>query len=1281
MREEHKLKAVLQIFILVLATVAFAYIVDDNLNGFSEVAVQKNKLLNVLPPILRIIGEMLFSDLKSVSAFDVSDLNVGAITCVKAKDGSICQMWPASECNDKCEEACIPSDRSSVAECKPGTCFDPVEGSCQAGSPKVNCEENQGVWIDDPLENVAQCREGCCVLGDQTSFVTQRQCLRQGNVLGVDEEFKPEIRTELSCLVLARSQEEGACVTEVRVDGLPQTHCNFVTKKQCLESLGDFHSGWLCSNPELNTICVRQATAQCINGKDEVFWFDSCGNKENIYDANKVSSWNNGLVLSKADSCSLGDDLQNQKTCGNCNYLLGSRCSRREGTEKLADKGLDVVCRDLGCVDGDENARRNGESWCVYQGAVGPALNSTGDPDIRSRDAPGSLHIKQICLDGEIITEPCQDYRNGICEESRQTLPDGSDFASASCRLNRWQECISYNTEMGNDPEYAMEECIKNSDCFIKSVDIADNFKFKICVAKYPPGFDLDNYAEGARSVCATATQTCTMVDVKNWKGKWKCKVNCDCKDNKFAEQMNDLCMSLGDCGASVNYVGDYSPSYRVGGDFRPDLTPEYLGIVKGYDEVEEDVYIQGNFSEMIDAMGAVFGIPEGLGDAGDPTANIQKAMNGMAMTSGAIGTVLVMAASTGIGMTALGIVGATTTATTTTLIEFEGGLFLVEGSSSALAPWAGAVIGFAIGVAVVSLLISKFGIAGGLEEWMVYTLIIGGGVALGVAVFFAIKLGVESCAIGGPGGCIVGAIIFIIIVAITIFLKIFGVGKTRKKTVKFSCRPWQAPYGGDDCSKCGKKGLDEWQDSLLCNEYACKSLGQTCSFINQGSGNEMCVDISPHDVKSPMIGPWRNMTQNASSVLEYADVVSGQGFKVKSGESDGCIREYELMVYGIEIDEPAACRVDTVHTPRYEDMENDLTDGLFLYEHSMTMRAPALSELGISGFDPTRRGEVNLYVRCVDKNGNRNVNEQVVEFCVRPAEDVTPPVVQFRDPWFEWVEFNATELKAAIYTNEPADCKWGDINQDYDVMVNELECLNEFSAETMFGFMCNATFPVENNLIMNYIRCEDQPWFEGTEQEGDRNKNSNSYEFKISRTSDPLIIDYVTPDNETLVFGVEPASVAVEVRTAGGMGGKAECKYKIGNSWISFFDTFRTTHRQTFQNFMAGNKVLPIKCEDVAGNIAAKTIEFKIEIDVSAPIVTRVYNSGGSLIVVTDENSVCYYENEDCNFVPTNGTEMLGARLVHSIGMEGDKTYYVKCVDKFDNYLGDCNAVVKGGI
>src|SRR3989344_4029254 len=583
-KNNHYCKTFFEIFLLISMSIAVSYIIKESSSGFNtgfEIEKRGN-YLSTLGLIYKGFIKLIFSDKNFVSAA------TPVYTCLEEKDGSICQEFVSqSDCSTACKDSCVPSSRDKVSQCKLGTCYDKLEGTCQPKSPKAACEAGNGEWNSDPNANIPECKRGCCVIGEQTFFATTQECSRKASVLGMNKEFRPEVDTELACLILSNSQEEGACVFEFEFENT----CKYTTKGNCLEIGGDFNSGLLCSNPELKTNCEPQKTTGCAEDKDGIYWYDSCGNRENIYygptQAKKEESYNDGRTLPLSESCELGtsnNPLANQATCGNCNYLVGSRCGEKTSDEKLSDSKQEFVCRDLRCKTDDGKVKLNGESWCAYNSAIGldkgTGKGSLGEA-LRSIDTPGSRHFRQVCIDGEIRNEACADYRNEICVEAQSPLDNGKDFSSAACRINKWQQCLAYNNEVKGSGEQRKQtekvrddKCDKNSDCFIKQVNIDKNFKFNICAPKYPAGFDLSSNPEASERLCSLATQKCTVVYVKTLSG-WTCKANCNCRKAGFAEQMNDLCMSLGDCGASVNYQGDYTENIKVTNT--PKLSSNYI--------------------------------------------------------------------------------------------------------------------------------------------------------------------------------------------------------------------------------------------------------------------------------------------------------------------------------------------------------------------------------------------------------------------------------------------------------------------------------------------------------------------------------------------------------------------------------------------------------------------------------------------------------------------------------------------------------------------------------
>ncbi len=1242
----YKFKTGLQIFLLITSIFAFAYIIKEVQAGMPEISDFGKKVgfANLFLLALKIVIKLFFSEKNLVSALEAGDLSKGISTCLKGKDGSLCQEYPASECASKCSSQCIPTGRNEINECKLGTCYDVDVGTCQERATRGECESNNGKWFDDSAGNVAECMKACCVVGDETvSLITAKECVKIGEVSGVATIYRTDIKNELVCWAMGKTKIEGGCVFE----NTEEKKCRFLTKGECSGNDGQFYEGILCTHPNIGMNYQKQTAAKCVEGKDEIYWFDSEGNRENIYDANKAKSWNNGLILNKDSSC----DPKNQKTCGNCNRFLGSVCGEKTSTEKLSDNSVGVVCRDLKCTDKNGNRRENGESWCEYQGAIGTDKGSAEFQ--RSVDTPGSTHFRATCVDGEVEINPCADYRNEICVEEENNLGKGEKISNAACVTNLWQLCLNYNTKVKQNSQLSIdrrnEKCVKNPLCTLKKVDAADNFKFDLCVPKYAPGFDLKKNAEGGELSCAFANQKCTVVYVKELDG-WDVEVNEGCLKEGFTQQMNDLCMSLGDCGASVNYNGDLTKNYKVVNT--PRLGDDYLKGIKEYSKPVKNKYAKINVSAYIKAVG---GIEKLGGKFDDPTPD-ELSIGGT--ISGLSGSVLAYAA----GRINPGI----------PLVVTSGG------SSVSLAGATGALAGAAIGFAVTSLLLQYTGVSVGLDPAVTWTLIAAGTVAgavIGYTVLAGetLKAGAAACATGI--GCIIAVIALIVVIIVIAIFAAIGIGDTKKKIVTFSCQPWQPPLGGKKCNECGKDGYP-------CSRYACNALGQSCEFINEGTGKEECVDINPGDVSSPVIRPWNDAL---SKGFRYEEV-SDSGVKIVSGENDGCIGSYQNIVFGINLNEPGYCRYNFKHTNNLDEMENDEGSdfgdrNLFLYNHSQFFSVPDLASLGLPGYDPNRRAEFNMYVRCIDSKGNgKDSKEYVINLCVKPGEDKSAPIVTGREPLNEFVRFDVNKSDASVFTNEPAECKWDlDRNKKFDDMKNSMECINDVEdRESLFGWKCETTFDIEKTESVFYIKCKDQPW--NAENESKRNEMKEPYEFKIKKTTNPLKIDSIKPNNETLVFGVEPATVILEVQTSGGVDGRATCSifgFNMG-------ETFGIIHKQSLNQIFEGEYEFPVFCEDSVGNSAEAISKFSADLDSDFPIVTRVYKEEGSLVLVTNEDSECSFvkslgRTEICSFEFVNGTLMSGTLTkLHTTNFDSG-SYYIKCRDKWGYAPGECNVIVKG--
>ena len=263
------------------------------------------------------------------------------------------------------------------------------------------------------------------------------------------------------------------------------------------------------------------------------------------------------------------------------------------------------VCQDLGCKDEDFKTRygrdpKHGETWCAEANGVSSIdLSSSGtiETDSNKENLPGSRYIRLVCYNGDVSIEPCADYRQEVCIQSQV-----NEFRTASCRVNNWRDCYSQENVL---------DCTNRDkrDCkVVEGVNILTDERGESlfrdeneeiidasCVPLYTPGFNFWNEGGDAESFCSLASTTCVInygaklgESLQGGKGEvvpdeacvevckeedgcglldTQCKKNCedkctaDCVDedgnllDSWKDDMNEMCISLGDCGSSLNYL------------------------------------------------------------------------------------------------------------------------------------------------------------------------------------------------------------------------------------------------------------------------------------------------------------------------------------------------------------------------------------------------------------------------------------------------------------------------------------------------------------------------------------------------------------------------------------------------------------------------------------------------------------------------------------------------------------------------------------------------------
>jgi hypothetical protein len=515
---------------------------------------------------------------------------------------------------------------------------------------------------------------------------------------------------------------------------------------------------------------------------------------------------------------------------------------------------------------------------------------------------------------------------------------------------------------------------------------------------------------------------------------------------------------------------------------------------------------------------------------------------------------------------------------------------------------------------------------------------------------------------------------------ALVIFLSMYK--KESEEVVTFQCFPWQPPKGGDQCEQCNKQSI------LPCSRYQCKSLGQSCELLNDGeTGKELCTYVNRRDVDQPVIKPWHEiLLEDQTFVPNQVIQPPDRGVKlIDKTTSQGCVKAFTPLRLGIEVNEPARCKLDNVATKEVDEMRFFFGgDSLFKYNHSMVMALPGPNALNNESPTLQNDGEYNLFVKCIDANGNDNKANFVFNFCVEAGPDTTPPVIVSTSisngaP----IGFNTTKVDLDVYVNEPSSCKWSKQDKPFEEMDNSMSCSSSvFEMNAQMLYTCKTTLDGIKDREENtyYFRCEDQP----RENKNDRNVNRQSHVFTLLGTQ-PLLIDALSP-NETIKDSTDPARVVLEAKTSQGHDeGRAACYFSDkgfddANSFVKFGNSDSHVHSQIL-NLPEGVYNYFIKCIDLGGNQDSGEINFNVEIDKAPPSVVRIFKDENSLRIITDEEAECRYGIESCSFTFLDGILMRAFEdTQHFADWNTNLNYHIKCADIYGNQPlpNECNIIAR---
>jgi hypothetical protein len=1122
--------------------------------------------LSYIEIVLLISATIAISCLIS-ETYSVDAQGIPRACCEKTKSGSTCQnVYDINECQSNFKKS--PTGCENTDYCELGCCISSSTGICNENTPKISCPDAEFVKSKNcEIPNNA-CRKGCCILGSGAKFTTENNCKVESGFIGIPVNFSKEIKSEIKCIFSIKKSNIGACILNSE-----SRNCMYTTLEECNTRLrisdkvnDNFFEGQFCSS--VNSSCTKKHHQGCVDEKDDVYWIDSCGNPETI--------------------------------AKDCDFFHGTYCGKNNE---------DYICKDISC-DTDTGNRKNGESWCKYDGTIGGG-----------KDPVGSRHIRHICIMGEEKIEPCSDYRNEICVQKDTKTTEGDDFSQASCKVNNWRMCYSYNSI---EDDSITKKCNENADCYLKDVDIADGFKFKVCLPNYPPGLNFETptaeqVESGAKtkteSICSIATRTCT----ETWKWclltGWKCVANCDCHEQEFTTKMNEFCASLGDCGAWVNYEGVFTDGgygLKAEKKWPPKLSQSEKNKIIKYAEYNPTQAPASPGNSNLEN-----GNPENY-------MSIEGYEGILAGVSGALGTSLLAKILSSYSKNMTEII----TETSPSSVNYAG---YSSYSFSNIAKG-----------------ISEKDVK--LPNAMMFAAI---GAAIGFAIGFMLQL---STTVSFIMAAVIGLIIFLLF-----FCKI------KKFNVTFTCNQWERPTNGD-CTACDKV-------EVPCTKYRCESLGQTCYLVNPGTTEQMCIDKCKDRQSIPEIKLWNGLNNSLPSQgYKYQEIENGVEIVKSNGEK--CIAPYTKVNFGIKLAEDndpyaeckfAECRIGTNAAEPFENMTISLGGrsskmpyhmaDIFLLSPETLRHQYNLTESQIKELST-----VEYFIRCKGSAGENPVPFKI-KACVDLGPDLMAPTILKTIPENnKYLKYGENSIFLSTYTNEPANCKWSYQNNAYDQMENEMNCDTDILGSTDYGWPCNTTFSTVNKTQV-YIRCRDISENNNTMQE--------SYVYNLFNSNQELVIKNMKPEmNEVVESGTEPVTLTLRLETSGGAeSGKAICKWQ-GNSYGPdyFTETDSNFHSYEWNFATRGEYNIEFECEDIAGNIAKTSSHFSVAIDDFGPKITRAYYDGG-LKIMTTENSECRYDFKKI-FDFDNATAMSSNDIEHSSEWRIAK-YNIQCVDDYGNKGG----------
>jgi len=1106
--------------------------------------------------------------------------------------GDSCRYTSESNCaegfvaNVLCEESDV---------CSTGCCVS--SNGCFDGAGEYTCSLNSGNFFEAvECSTLEACEMTCCKVGSDYNFVEYGECRSLMDEYGEIVEII-SANSEEECEELEDAEEKGCCVTS--------EECSYVTQEDCGASNYDaegfgFFNGEYCADVASYLTdhdyasaeyCACETTGNvCSEDLMDVVETDSCGNY--------------GKVV---EECDFPEELCIED--GNGAYCGTGECSFALPSKLVPYNPL------------WENDFINGESRCLYEGPAG-----------NYQDLPGSRHYVVRCLVGELVLEPCDDFREQVCV-------DNYIF----------------------DIDYA--------DCETNTVDSGEEV-----VTTVPKGEEFWEYYESdeTSALCSNAVVSCEpFFGESTLDNAWECDANCFCLRKEWSMLMAEYCNAGGDCGNGVNLVGGSSE-----GNF--EMTRSVEGIQDRNNRYTEVGCGDGCIDESITADDAR-GIQcyDEDTDCSFYTWNKIKSSYMKSLENRVTGSYSYFTLLDYVGFDPDLILKSTEF-----LYSPESNLFVYINLPFFM-PFLrdnqcnkeGLFFDY-FGVMEITKYIiyqdnSQIGIYfcgeefcdpniydlfGNLVSWDSDSCIVYDFDDSWISYINDYRDKKNLDPLTNLDLKIILGEKFVledIVDPLAQAPEYSSRTKFSPVTVSSTCGSWVAPEDGD-CSLCEKSmsegglAIEDPNGNIFvgyeCSKYKCKSLGRDCEWIdgNEDTGRPVCVDV-PDDTNAPVITLWNEKIEELG--YEYVEKEDG---------TDIINAPLGRIQMPVLTDDFAKCKIsDDPHLgipinddEAFNSIDSIVDDPIIGYsqEHNFTY----LLDEGSKEYD--------FFIWCEDFSLNPTPVFYMFKVFTTAEPDTDAPEIDGISPGSgTYVKNGETSISLTLYLNEDGYCKYSSQDIAYEQMTSEFASCAESNG--IFNYVCSAIIPLSAGTTSLYIKCADTNGYV-----------MDTAEHWYVSESLPLLITQTLPTG-TLYTN----EIVLMVDTEDGAdSGKADCYYEGLSAGKQKMAVTGGGYHEQRLSLEKGSYSYSITCEDSLENEVSSMINFIVDKDLSAAEITGVYYLGTNIYVLTNEATSCQYKTESFSY--GNGYDLGGvAGTAHSFTpADLTATYYINCIDAYSNILED---------